>query len=69
MRSKLLFVMGILLAHGAVGAAWVKQDAPQARASLSTCVNTPLPMPYFQTQREPLLAHVVWMQSGEQAQP
>jgi len=60
--------MGILLAHGAVGAAWIKQDAPQARASLSTCVNTPLPMPYFQT-REPMLAHVVSTQSGEQAQP
>jgi len=68
MRSKLLFVMGILLAHGAVGAAWIKQDAPQSRASLSTCVNTPLPMLYFQS-REPLLAHVVSMQPEDQAQP
>ena len=69
MRSKLLFVMGILLAHGAVGAAWVKQDAPQVRASLSTCVNSPLPMPYFQSPREPLLAHVVSMPTEVQAQP
>jgi hypothetical protein len=70
MRSKLLFVMGILLAHGALGAAWIKQDAPQSRVSLATCVNTPLPMPqFFQPQREPLLAHVVSMQSEVQAQP
>ena len=68
MGSKLLFVMGIVLAHGAVAAAWIKQDAPQARAPLSTCVNTPLPMPYFQP-REPLLAHVVSRQSEVQAQP
>jgi len=31
-------------------------------------VNTPLPMPYFQPQRE-LLAHVVPIRSEEQAQP
>jgi hypothetical protein len=69
MGSKLLFVLGIVLAHCAVAAAWVKQDAPPARASLSTCVNTPLPMPYFQFPREPLLAHVVPVQSEVQAQP
>jgi hypothetical protein len=69
MKSKLLFVMGIVLAHGAVGAAWIHQDAPQARSPLSTCVNTPLPMPYFQSPREPLLAHVVSMQPEVQAQP
>lgn len=69
MKSKLLFVMGILLAHGALGAAWIKQDAPQTRASLSTCINAPLPMPYFQSPREPLLAHVVSPPSEVQAQP
>jgi hypothetical protein len=61
--------MGIVLAHGALAAAWIKQDAPSGRTPLSTCVNTPLPMPYFQPQREPLLAHVVSMQSEVQAQP
>jgi hypothetical protein len=69
MKSKLLFVMGILLAHGALGAAWIKQEAPQARASLSTCINTPLPMPYFHSPREPLLAHVVSPETEVQAQP
>jgi len=60
--------MGIVLAHGVVGAAWLKQDAPQARSPVSSCVNSPLPMPYFQPQRE-LLAHVVSIHAEEQAQP
>lgn len=68
MGPKLLFVMGIVLAHGVVGAVWMKQDAPQARTPISSCVNSPLPMPYFQPQRE-LLAHVVSIQAEEQAQP
>jgi hypothetical protein len=68
MGSKLLFVMGIVLAHGAVGAAWMRQDAPHARTPVSSCVNSPLPMPYFQPQRE-LLAHVVTIRAEEQVQP
>ena len=68
MGPKLLFVIGIVLAHGVVAAAWLKQDAPLARAPTSSCVNAPLPMPYFQPQRE-LLAHVVSIHSEEQAQP
>jgi hypothetical protein len=68
MGPKLLFVMGIVLAHGVVGAAWLKQDAPQARSPGSSCVNSPLPMPYFQPQRE-LLAHVVSIHAEEQARP
>jgi hypothetical protein len=67
MRPKLLFVLGIVLAHGVVGAAWIHQEAPPARATASTCVNAPLPMPYFQPPRE-LLAHVVLI-NAEQAQP
>jgi hypothetical protein len=46
----------------------MKQDAPHARAASASCVNSPLPMPYFQPQRE-LLAHVVSIQAEEQAQP
>ena len=68
MGSKLLFVLGIVLVHGVVGAAWIHQDAPQARAPMASCVNSPLPMPYFQPQRE-LLAHVVSIHAEEQAQP
>jgi len=68
MGPKLLFVMGIVLAHGALAAVWVRQDAPQARATLATCINTPVPMPYFQPQRE-LLAHVVVAHNEDSAQP
>jgi len=68
MGPKLLFVMGIVLAHGVVAAAWLKQAAPPSRLPVSSCVNAPLPMPYFQPQRE-LLAHVVAIQSEEQVQP
>jgi hypothetical protein len=46
----------------------MKQDAPRARTPSASCVNSPLPMPYFQPQRE-LLAHVVSIQAEEQAQP
>ena len=68
MGPKLLFVMGIVLAHGVVGAVWLKQEVPRARAPVSSCVNSPLPMPYFQPPRE-LLAHVVSIHAEEQAQP
>jgi hypothetical protein len=68
MGSKLLFVFGIVLAHGALAAAWVRQDAPQARGTLATCINNPVPMPYFQPPRE-LLAHVIEIQSEDLATP
>jgi hypothetical protein len=42
MGSKLLFLVGIVAAHGALAAALVQQEAPHQRAALaSTCVNTP----------------------------
>jgi hypothetical protein len=65
MGRKLLFVLGIVLAHGALAAAWVHNEAPQLREAAASCVNAPLPTPYFQPQRE-LLAYVVY---EEPAQP
>ena len=41
MGPKLLFVLGIVLAHGALGAAWVRQEAPQGRTAIASCVNMP----------------------------
>lgn len=42
MGSKLLFMLGIVAAHSALAAAWVRQEAPHARPSLvGRCVNTP----------------------------
>ena len=68
MGPKFLFVLGIVLAHGVVAAAWLKQEAPQSRHPVASCVNAPLPMPYFQPPRE-LLAHVVMIRTEEQVQP
>ena len=68
MGPKLLFVMGIVVAHGALGAAWVRQEAPQPRPAMATCVNVPNPLPFIQPQRE-LLAHVVNIPLGNSLQP
>ena len=38
MGPKLLFVLGIVVAHGALAAGWVHQDAPKQRAAIATCV-------------------------------
>jgi hypothetical protein len=67
MGPKLLFVLGIVLAHGSLAAVWVRQDVPQPRTTLGTCINAPLPLPYFQPQRE-LLAKVD-LQNEAHAQP
>jgi hypothetical protein len=37
--------MGILVAHGALGAAWLKDARPSPRLAATTCVNTPTPTP------------------------
>lgn len=56
MGPKLLFVFGIVLAHGALGAVWVGQEPPQPRTAIATCVNSAAPLPYFDQQRGELVA-------------
>jgi hypothetical protein len=56
MGPKLLFVVGIVLAHGALGAVWVGQEPPQPRTAIAACVNSSAPLPYFDQQRGELLA-------------
>ena len=61
MGRKLLFVMGIIIAHGALAAGWLRDEAPRPRASALSCMNTPgLPnvVPYFQPPRELLAMRV-----------
>jgi hypothetical protein len=58
MGPKLLFVLGILLAHGAVGAAWLKDASPQPRHAVTACVHTPGAMPDLSPRRE-ILAMLV----------
>ena len=52
MGPKLLFVVGIVLAHGALAAGWVTQETPKQRASIATCVRAPDTTPYFAQPRE-----------------
>jgi hypothetical protein len=66
MGPKLLFVMGILLAHGALGAAWLKDASPQPRQAVAACVNTPGAMPDLSPRRE-ILAMLVMPASFEES--
>jgi hypothetical protein len=59
MGPKLLFVLGIVLAHGALAAGWMAQDAPRHRAAVvSTCARAPSQPLHFAPPRE-LLAFAV----------
>jgi hypothetical protein len=74
MGPKLLFVMGILVAHGTLGAAWLRDAAPQPHrvASATTCVNTlpaPSAFPDLSPRREILAMLVVPATLGETVQP
>jgi hypothetical protein len=52
MGPKLLFVLGIIVAHGALAAGWVHQDAPKQRTSIATCVQAPDTLPHFEPPKE-----------------
>jgi hypothetical protein len=52
MGPKLLFILGIIGAHGALAASWLHQDAPKPRSSIATCVQAPDSMPHFEPPRE-----------------
>jgi hypothetical protein len=69
MGPKLLFFVGIVAAHGAVGAAWMHEEAPPPRASATACVNSPVPLPYFHQQAELLAMLVVPILDEDAMQP
>jgi hypothetical protein len=52
MGRKLLFVLGIVLAHGALAAGWVAHEPPKQRVSIGTCVRTPNALPHYSPPRE-----------------
>jgi hypothetical protein len=59
MGPKLLFVVGIVLAHGALAAGWVAKEAPRHReAVVTTCTRLPSQPLHIAPPRE-LLAFVV----------
>jgi hypothetical protein len=72
MNSKILIVLGIIGAHGAVAAGWVQQETPQPRAAASTasagCSQNPNVLPDF-TPRPMLLAALIVEPLGESMQP
>jgi hypothetical protein len=49
MNPKLLFILGIIVAHGAVAASWARFDMPKERVALSqTCpAGSSAPLPDF----------------------
>jgi hypothetical protein len=69
MGRKLLFVLGIVIAHGALGAVWVQQEATEHHPALPTCVYAPGPLPYIQPQRELLAMRVEAITVGDAMQP
>ena len=65
MGPKLLFIFGIVLAHGALAAGWVAQDAPRHRAPLvSSCTRQPTAPFHIEPRRE-LLAYAATMAHAE----
>jgi hypothetical protein len=59
MGPKLLFIFGIVVAHGALAAGWMAQDAPRHRAALvSSCSQLPSAPLHIEPRRE-LVAYVV----------
>jgi hypothetical protein len=68
MGPKLLFVMGIVAAHAALGAAWLEKEAPKERVSLVSCGNALGPEPDFTPRRE-LLAMTMFVVDPGSARP
>jgi hypothetical protein len=69
MMPKLLFIFGIVLAHGAVAAGLVHDLASPPRAVTLSCANTPTADPYFAPRRELLAMIVVPLAAGEVMRP
>ena len=69
MGPKVLFVMGILVAHGALGAAWLKDASPQARHPVAACVKAPGALPDLSPRREILAMLVMPATFEESMQP
>jgi hypothetical protein len=69
MKSKLLFIFGIVVAHGAVGAGLMHDLSSAPREVSLTCAHIPTADPYFAPQRELLAATVIPQGVGDVMQP
>ena len=55
MGPKLLFIVGIIVAHGALAAGWIANEPPKQRVSIGTCVRSPdapSALPHYSPPRE-----------------
>jgi len=68
MGPKLLFLCGIVVAHGALGAAWLSHPSSVHPQPVTTCMQTPAPLPNFEPRAE-LLAWVATSPPGNSMQP
>ena len=59
MGPKLLFVLGIILAHGALAAGWVAKETPRHRAAVITTCSRPPSQPLHIAPPKELLAYAV----------
>ncbi len=71
MNSKVLIIMGIVVAHGALAAGWVQQEAPQHRTPkvVAACSPSPDVLPDFTPRAMRLAALVSPEPLGESMQP
>jgi hypothetical protein len=69
MGAKLLFVFGIVVAHGVMAAGLVAQEAPKQRAAIATCVRTPSAPIHISPPREIYAMLVIPLVNHEARQP
>ena len=69
MEPKLLFTLGIIVAHGAVAASLMHDEPPRAREIPLTCANSGGPLPYFAPKPELLAMTVISLGVGDVLQP
>lgn len=65
MGPKLLFVLGIVLAHGALAAGWIAQEAPRHRQAIITSCTQPPTKPLHIAPPREMLAYAVTPASFE----
>jgi hypothetical protein len=69
MGPKLLFVVGIIVAHGALAAGWVHHEAPMQRAIVASCIRIPGTLPNLAPARELYAMTVIPLVDHEVRQP
>ena len=69
MKSKLLFIFGIVAAHAAVGAGLLHDETSADRPITLSCARTPTADPYFAPPGELLAMTVIPLPAGDVMRP